>query len=251
MIKRIKSIDAVQDKRVVLLQSGGMDSCVLACVLHKLGYEIHHLFIHYGQNSETEEKAAVHRIISAYGGKLHEVTLNIPWWTNSAIVGGKEVECFDVQGDLASVQTNIYVAMRNQVFLSIAASLAESLNIKYIAAGLDGRQNIFGHVTSGTPDKHRAYVKKFERSITEGSVIKHVNHDRFELIVPIVDNEKEDTIKLGMKFNCDFTLSWTCYNSGDIPCGECAACVDRIRHFKNLGMVDPIVYKNNSLNTLD
>jgi 7-cyano-7-deazaguanine synthase len=250
MLHTLRKIRKIKDKRVVLLQSGGLDSCVLACMFSKLGFEVHHMFVNYGQNSHEQERVAVETIVKTYGGTLHEAEVKIPWF-NCAITNGEEVKCYDVQEDLASVSTGIYVPMRNQVLLSIAASLAESLNIKYIAAGLDGRQTLFGHVTSGTPDKHRSYIRKFEQCITEGSVLKHQHHGKYEMLTPLEGFVKEDTIELGMMFECDFTKSWSCYNKGDKPCGTCASCVDRINHFKALGMIDPTVYENNSLNHLD
>lgn len=251
MLHTVKQFENIKDKRVVLLQSGGLDSCVLACMFSKLGFEVHHMFVDYGQNSRKQERIAVENIVNKYGGVLHEAKVQIPWF-NSAITNGETVT--DLKADdpeMVCVTCGTYVPMRNQVLMSIAASLAESLNIKYIAAGLDGRQNIFGHVTSGTPDKHRTYIKSFERCITEGSVLKHQYHGKYELLTPLENFEKEDTIELGMQFHCDFTLSWTCYNGGSKPCGTCCACVDRITHFKNLGITDPVEYENNSLNILD
>lgn len=247
MIKSIKKMIKIKDKRVVLLQSGGLDSCFLASVFYDMGYEIHHLFVDYGQNSINQEKKAVERIVEFYGGELHCVTLDMPWLKNSTLLAGHEVKDYDVPKKMGSVIAGTYVPMRNHVLLSIASSLAESLDIKYIASGIDGTENIFRQPQTGCPDKHPTFVKKFEKSITEGSSLKHIKHGKFTLLTPLVGATKESTILIGTNIlNTRFDLSWTCYNSSEEPCGECCACVDRAIHFRNVGLEDPALkVKNN------
>ena len=67
MLHSLKDIKAVSDKRVVLLQSGGLDSCYLASLLSSYGYDIHHVYIDYGQNSKAQELAAAQKIVNRYG----------------------------------------------------------------------------------------------------------------------------------------------------------------------------------------
>lgn len=73
MQTNIKKIGEIKDKRVVLLQSGGLDSCFLANLFSYLGFEIHHVFVDYGQNSKEQEKRAVESIIREYGGDRKSV----------------------------------------------------------------------------------------------------------------------------------------------------------------------------------
>ena len=40
MIYELTEIENIKDKRVVLLNSGGLESCYLACLLSKYGFEI-------------------------------------------------------------------------------------------------------------------------------------------------------------------------------------------------------------------
>lgn len=243
MITNVKKMDKVKDKRVVLLQSGGLDSCFLANLFHVLDYEVHHLFIDYGQNAKNQERKAVERIVECYGGELHCVSLDMPWLKDSTLLAGHKVEEYDVPKKMGSVIAGTYVPMRNHVLLSIASSLAESLGIKYIASGIDGTENIFHVPQTGCPDKHPTFVKKFEKSITEASTLKHVKHDKFVLLTPLVGAVKEETICAGMYLDTKFELSWTCYNDSEEPCGECCACIDRALHFKNVGLDDPALKK--------
>ncbi len=243
MQTNITKIDQIKDKRVVLLQSGGLDSCFLASLLSHLDFEIHHVFVDYGQNSKLQEKKAVEAIVEEYGGELHCVDLKLPWLKESTfLVEDQEVVNVNVPKQFGAVTAGVYVPMRNHVLLSIASSLAESLGIKYIASGIDGKQNIFGKPVTGTPDKHPNFVKALENSLSEGSVLKHIDNKKFEIICPLIGVEKYDTIAYGTNFlNTKWELSWSCYNNSDKPCGKCGACVDRQVCFDYLGLKDPAI----------
>ena len=241
----------IKDKRVVLLQSGGLDSCYLACFLSKLDFEIHHLYVDYGQNANKKELEAVEKIVAEYGGTLHKAKLDMPWLHDSTILCGHEVGEYGVSETMGCVEAKTYVPMRNHLLISLASSLAESLDIKYIASALDGSQDIFGRPKGGTPDKHPNFVKKLEQSLSEASTIKHIKHDKFEIIAPTISQTKETNILRGLYLGCDFGLSWTCYNNSDEPCGECCACIDRANHFANVGVEDPLISRKNNSKPLE
>lgn len=227
------------EKKVVLLQSGGLDSCFLACLLSRNGFEIHHLFVDYGQNSAKKEREYAHKIAAEYGGEVSEVKIDLPWLETSTVLVNHEVEEYDVDKVMGCVEAGTYVPMRNHLLISIAASYAEAKGIQYIASAVDGNEDYFGNPLSGCPDKHPSFVKEIENSLTEGSSQWHIHKKPFTLIAPLVGNTKEDTIQWGLDIGCDFSLSWTCYNGGEEPCGKCCACIDRANHFLNLGISDP------------
>lgn len=241
MQTNITKISNITDKRVVLLQSGGLDSCFLASLFSYLGFEIHHVFVDYGQNSREQEKRAVEAIVKEYGGTLHCVEMSIPWLKDSTVlVENQEVKNADIPRKFSAVKVGVYVPMRNHLLLSLASSLAESLEIPYIASGIDGKQDFWGRPITGTPDKHPNFVRALEKSMSEGSVIKHIKGKKFELLCPLVGVEKYDTIAYGTRFlNTKWELSWSCYNNSEEPCGTCGACVDRQWCFDYLGLKDP------------
>lgn len=241
-------LEKIKDKRVVLLQSGGLDSNVIASMFNHYGFEIHHLFVDYGQNSVHKERDTAKKIVSFYGDNnyFHEVTVNLPWLKNSTVLvnGDPSLTDEEMNNDpFNAVEGGEYVPMRNHMLISIASSLAESLEIKYIATAIDGAESFFFHIPkSGTTDKHPQFVKKLEGSLTEGSSLFWVHHKKFKILTPVMNNFKEDTIKLGVKYGADFSLSWSCYNSTDKPCGVCGACRERKRAFESIGIKDPLNY---------
>lgn len=247
MIDFEEQLKQIKDKRVILLQSGGLDSCYLACLLSKEGFKIHHLFVDYGQNAKNGELLKAKEIVKTYGGELHIVTIDLPWLKDSTVLCGHQVESYTdtkVPNDnMGTVFLRTYVPMRNHLLLSIAASLAESLEIKYIASALDGNEDYYGNPLSSAPDKHPSFVKAIEYSLSEGSSLYHQKETPFELITPLLGNSKENTISQGIEIGCDFSHSISCYNVSDEgkPCGKCCACLDRLEHFKNVGIKDPLL----------
>lgn len=234
-----EEIKCIEDKKVVLLQSGGLESIYLAKLLSDYCFEINHLFIDYGQNSCKSELKAANNIVKAYGGTLHQVKISMPWLKKDTVLCGEEVKSYDVSNQMGCVECGTYVPLRNHVLISIAGSLAESLDVCYIATGLDNSQDIFGVPLGGTPDKHPNFAYSIENSINEGSVIYQVKGKHISLIAPILGRTKEETIKRGLELGCDFSLSWSCYNNGEKPCGYCCACIDRKSRFKNAGIDEP------------
>lgn len=242
MILRLDNLN-IEDKRVVMLNSGGLDTCYVASYLNYWGFYIHHLYVNYGQNSAEQEKKYAQLLCKRYGGTFHEANITLPWLRDSTVLAGHRVGTYDITSALGTVEAKTYVPMRNTVLLSLAGSLAEALDVHFIAAGLDGKQDTLGRPMYGAPDKHFNYAKTLEETLNEGSSQYHVKGKYIELILPVLGNEKEDTIRSGFEIGTDFSLSWTCYNNGDKPCGTCCACQDRAEHFKNLGLNDPIFYK--------
>lgn len=51
-------------KKVVVLASGGLDSSVLLALYDNLGYEVHPLYINYGNRNTTEESSKLVGIIT-------------------------------------------------------------------------------------------------------------------------------------------------------------------------------------------
>ena len=42
--------------------------------------------------------------------------------------------------------------------------------------------------------------------------------------------------------NLDYGLTWTCYEGGDLACGTCGACHERLESFADQNATDPIKY---------
>ncbi|RYG62672.1 7-cyano-7-deazaguanine synthase, partial [bacterium] len=46
----------------------------------------------------------------------------------------------------------------------------------------------------------------------------------------------------GHKLGVDFSQTWSCYEGGEIHCGQCGTCVERKEAFADANVPDPTVY---------
>jgi 7-cyano-7-deazaguanine synthase len=239
MLNKYNWYNKIKDKRIVLLQSGGLDSNIVAALLSYYHFSIQHLFIDYGQNMLEQERKNARLIVKHYGGKLTETKIDLPWLKEATNLVDNVVNDEGAIGKFNTYDVGTYVPLRNHVLLSIAGSLAEAYKIPNIACAFDGCQNILGKPTGGTTDKHPKFIHRIEQSINEGSAMYHIEHKPIQILTPIMNFYKTDTIQLGLELNADMSISWSCYNKGDKPCGHCSACEDREEAFRVLGIDDP------------
>lgn len=109
-------LDEVEDKRVVLLQSGGLDSNVLASLFKDCGFEMHHIFVDYGQNMKEKELEYARKIAEYYGGTLSEVKLELPWLKETTCLVDNVVNDSGAFDSLNAIEHGTYVpeAFRNR-----------------------------------------------------------------------------------------------------------------------------------------
>lgn len=230
----------IEDKRVVILQSGGLDSNIIASVFNFYGFEMHHIFVNYGQNMLEKEREYAEKIAKHYGGTFSEVTLNLPWLKETTkLVDNLVDDIGDTSSTFNTNSTGAYVPMRNHVLLSIASSYAEAYKIPYIACAFDGAEDENHIPTGGTTDKHPTFVTKLSDSINEGSAFYHIDKKHFTILTPVMGLYKPEIIGLGLATDSDMSISWSCYNKAEKPCGKCSACELRAEAFKEVGIPDP------------
>jgi 7-cyano-7-deazaguanine synthase len=71
---------------------------------------------------------------------------------------------------------------------------------------------------------------------------------RLRIHAPLIDLPKAAIIKRGLELGVDYSLTRSCYSpgSGGAACGECDACLLRLRGFADAGVKDPAPYASRS-----
>ena len=131
-----------------------------------------------------------------------------------------------------------YVPFRNANILSAAVSWAEVIKANTIYIGAVEEDS------SGYPDCRRTFYDAFENTIKEGT--KPETHIRIK--TPLINLSKKDIITRGIKLNAPLYLSWSCYESNEIPCEKCESCALRARGFTKANVIDPILTKTEVIN---
>lgn len=227
------------NEKVIVLVSGGMDSLVtsaIANVEHKMFF----LHLNYGQRTEERELKAFNDIADFY--KIdNRLIVNIEYLKE---IGGSALTDKNIeiptkkatQSEGSNLQSKIpptYVPFRNAHLLSIATSWAEVIGAHKIFIGAAEEDS------SGYPDCRAVFYEAFQRAINEGTKPE----TSVEISTPLIDMKKSDIVKKGLKLNAPFRLTWSCYKSLDLACGECESCLLRLNGFREAGDTDPLPYK--------
>ena len=223
-----------QNKAIVLL-SGGLDSLtVLAHAIDK-GDSCLAVNFHYGQRHSYECRCA-ERISAHYKVELRTLSLPDGIFAGSSLVD-RNIAVLPATSASPKEVPQTYVPMRNSIFLSIAAAIAESEEAHRIYIGAN-------HLDySGYPDCRPAYLEAMGQALNLGCA-RTLEGRPFDIISPLLHMRKTEIIKHGQALGVDYAMSSSCYQSADdgTACGQCEACHLRRTAFEALGQTDPIPY---------
>lgn len=208
-----------------------MDSATVATLASKKGYECYALSFDYGQRHRKELKSAL-EIARRLNIKHKIVTINLEDIAYSALTGYGKVDRRDIN-NISSGIPNTYVPSRNIVFLSIAASYAESIGAREIFIGANAIDY------SGYPDCRPEFYNAFEMALNTGT-----KAGNFRIRVPLQYLSKSDIVKLATKIGAPLEITTSCYEGDDLACGHCDSCQLRLRGFMEAGIKDPIKYNS-------
>ncbi|MFA7677709.1 MAG: 7-cyano-7-deazaguanine synthase QueC [Candidatus Omnitrophota bacterium] len=215
----------INQKKGVMLLSGGMDSVTTLYLAKHKGYKLSAIIFDYSQRHKKEIESAK-KIASLNGVKYYVERIDLSWVKSSLTDKGMAIPLNrNLNGKGVPVT---YVSGRNIIFLSYAFSLAESIGAAKVFIGAHTQDY------SGYPDCRPKFLEKFEAAANCGLVSKKI-----KISAPLIRKSKKDIIRLGLRLGVPFEMTWSCYNGGKRPCERCDSCRFRIKAFSDLGMKDP------------
>jgi 7-cyano-7-deazaguanine synthase len=234
-----------QRKAVVLL-SGGMDSCVCAAIAreHHGAASVALLHAMYGQRTEKRERQAFEEIADFYGVRERLVVK----LDHFRAIGGSALTDKMIKvpenelgatGPGASAIPVTYVPFRNAHFLSVGVSWAEAIGAGAIYIGAVAEDS------SGYPDCRPEYYRVFQELIRVGTRPE----TEIEMITPVIGMKKSAIIRRGRELDAPLHLTWSCYQDEELACGKCDSCMLRLRAFADAGTADPIAYQERAAGT--
>ena len=228
-----------QRKAVVLL-SGGMDSCVCAAIARERHGPANVALLHamYGQRTEKRERQAFEAIADFYRVRErlvvkldHFRAIGGSALTDKAIkVPENELEASGSGGGTIPVT---YVPFRNAHFLSAGVSWAEAIGAGAIYIGAVAEDS------SGYPDCRPEYYRVFQELIRVGTRPE----TEIEMVTPVIAMKKSEIVRRGRELDAPLQLTWSCYQGEELACGKCDSCLLRLRAFAEAGIADPIPYQ--------
>jgi 7-cyano-7-deazaguanine synthase len=225
-----------QSNKSVVLLSGGLDSTVLLYyAVCELKHDVTALIFNYNQRHNRETAYAYHHALKLNCNIQHinaefigDITKKTSALTNT------NVEVPHIKDVIGLAQPPTYVPMRNLMFLSIAAAVAESNKASTI---------LYGAAEVDTHSGHWDCSVEFLDLIN--STLNLNRENKITVQAPFIKFSKEQIIKTGNDLAVDFTQTHTCYRGEHVACGVCSSCSSRIQGFMSAGLKDPLQYEIN------
>lgn len=223
--------------KALVLFSGGVDSSTcLALAVQKYGTEnVVALSVSYGQK-HTKEIQAADAVADFYGVQHIKLDLSTIFrYSDCSLLeqSDKEIPHESYAEQLEKTEgapVSTYVPFRNGLFISAAASVALSKGcgvILYGAHADDSAGNAY-------PDCSPAFNEAMNKAVWEGS------GGQVKIEAPFVGMNKSQVVKTGLELGVPYDLTWSCYEGGDVPCGVCGTCRDRLAAFEENRVTDPL-----------
>jgi 7-cyano-7-deazaguanine synthase len=236
------SAGAVHDSVAVF--SGGLDSTTLVYEMLQQGLTPHLLSFNYGQRHKKELIFA-ERTAQLLGLRWDLVDLSglANLISNSALTTQRQV--FDTKAPIGEdfkpeieVPEGHYaedtmkatvVPNRNMIMLSIAAGVMVNNSYKLLATGVHAGDHFV------YPDCRPQFLAFTNAAIVFGNEgfgavpkLDDLNETPGFIYAPFLNQSKADIAYKALELQVPFENTWSCYKGGDMHCGKCGTCVERL-----------------------
>jgi 7-cyano-7-deazaguanine synthase len=227
------------EKRAIVLLSGGLDSTTTLAIARDESFTIYALTFRYGQRHE-QEIAAAQRIAARAGVAEHViVAFDLRQFGGSALTAAIAVPKARDVDDIGAGIPITYVPARNTIFLSFALAWAETLGAQDIFIGVNALDY------SGYPDCRPEYIAAYEQMANLATKAGVEGTQRLTIHTPLIALTKAQIIQRGLALGVDYGETITCYDPtpDGAACGQCDACLLRLKGFAEAGLPDPATYQ--------
>jgi 7-cyano-7-deazaguanine synthase len=229
----------MSEKHAVVLLSGGLDSTTVVAIARSQGYRVHAISFDYGQNHKVELEAAARIAAQLHVAQHIVVKVDLRAFGGSALTTAVPIPKNRTAEAIGHGIPATYVPARNTVFLSLALAWAETLNITDIFLGVNALDY------SGYPDCRPEFIQAFEAMANLGTKIGAEDGKRIRIHTPLIAMTKQQIILAGLALGVDYAATITCYDPSPTgaACGQCDACLIRLKGFAEAGHPDPAPYR--------
>jgi 7-cyano-7-deazaguanine synthase len=237
-----KEVTENQQKKAVVLLSGGLDSSTVLAIAKSQGYELYALSFSYGQRHVVELDAA-RRVAAATGVADHRVaSIDLRVFGGSALTADIAVPKGRDTAEMGHGIPITYVPARNTIFLSFALAWAEVLGSSDIFIGVNALDY------SGYPDCRPEFIAAFEKLANLATKAGVEGRQHLKIHTPLLALTKAQIVQKGIELGVDYSLTSSCYDPSPTgqPCGQCDSCLLRQKGFRENGLEDPLHYVKSS-----
>lgn len=227
----------------VAIFSGGLDSTTLVYDMIQRGMEPHLLSFDYGQRHKKElqyaEKTAfklgLQWDIVDLTGITHLIS-NSALTSNSPLKGDDELNSRNFievpEGHYAEDNMKLTVVPnRNMIMLSIAAGVAVNNDYRFLATGVHAGDHY------QYPDCRPEFIDAANAAIVQGNIgfgkVEFTDDGDGPvpasfIYAPFLERSKTEIAARAFELNVPVEDTWSCYKGGEMHCGRCGTCVERL-----------------------
>jgi 7-cyano-7-deazaguanine synthase len=216
------------DDNALVMLSGGLDSATCLYWAKEKFSKVSAITFNSFGRLENEKRAAGRLAQSA--GVKELIEIDLPFIKEASDFYNGHFSKPDPDAMWSS-----YVPARNMIFYSIAAHYAEYLGIKWIIGG----HNM--HDVKFFKDASKGYIEKINLLFQEGCLM--CDGQPYRIVLPLAEMGRREIVQLAIKLELPVELTWSCHKEGDMHCGQCYACKQRLEAFGSLGLQDPVFAK--------
>ena len=222
---------------VVILASGGISSTVAAsCVSREARVNL--LYGDCGRTASARERSAVREIAAALDAdQVLAIDLAHPAQIDEAVrkarrdSGATLAEPSPPPGSPPGIMPTLLLAGVQWAYRIGASRVvcgASQVADEAESEALPGE---------GRPDRRAEFFHVFNMMLE--SALPPRRHLAVE--TPLIDMTREEIVRLGIRFEVPFHLTWDCHKGGETPCGGCQGCRARTAAFTAAGIPDPVL----------
>lgn len=223
-----------EKKRAVAIVSGGLDSVVLSHLLASQNFDLHLLSFDYGQKHKKELEFA-RECAARLNARFDVVDLSgfTPLISGSALTSS---EIAVPHGHYAAQNMAITVVPnRNAIMLALAFGAAVNEGASVVATAVHGGDHAI------YPDCRPEFIESFDQM--QRLAVEGFGASDLHLHAPFLATDKTGIVREGARLEVPFERTWSCYEGGEIHCGQCGTCVERREAFEIAGVWDPTFYR--------
>jgi 7-cyano-7-deazaguanine synthase len=211
---------------IAILASGGLDSSVMLGWVARTGRRVFPVYIRVGLTWEKDELRTLKRFVRTLGMANVEPVTSLELPMGDLAGDHWSMTGRNVPGYRAALSSN-YILGRNLTLLSKAAVFCARHAIGEIAmAPLES--NPF-------PDARPEFFRAFARAVELGVGLK------LKVRTPFAGLTKADVVRRGAGMPLALTVSCA-RPKGNLHCGACTKCAERVEGFAAAGVSDPTPY---------
>lgn len=230
--------------KAVVLFSGGMDSATALYQANRDGAkEIAALTMFYGSKHQDAEMKAADKLIKHTNGRRnfpsainhYHVELNESLFlgAGSALMGEQEIEHSEYEDyEAGQGPSNTVVPFRNGNLISAATAFAVSGGYDRVYTAVHASD----HGQWAYPDCSPEFMGGMAAACYVGTL------GAVRLVTPFIWMTKSEIVIRAASMEVPLELTWSCYEGGDVHCGTCPTCTERLQAFHAAGYEDPVAY---------